>query len=669
MKKFLCYLLMLAIPIMVSSCNNNVNNSSSDGLTSNDSSNDNSSSSSNEEKIFDEEMYYQEEEENPHFHQDVVNLSTSKDEISSVFVSEFYDEILNLTASNTTYGELYFNGSLSDTITKSISITDDAYYMFYGDNKARLVSLANGYALTLPTTTTIKPNLSCPNYRTQYSTKDYTLTISIENSNPYNNWATYHDEWLVRYLKADGTTVGNNNFKNYMTDNGLSYVEEPTISTSFLSGYEVEFFSILIEDNEQIAMPYYNIAIIRKPSSIKAFTLLVMKSKTNMVVDFKNIVSSYHRFNKPYCKGMVGKATEYDLKIPSYLNIETQKYYKKLMEQNYTDWGFFFHSMYKNGANKTKIIQKTSIFESEEQMNYKFDIMPTYSHTGEYSNPTLFPTEVALELAGGNGFNNRPVLQYTLQFTTSNNEGLMGYTPMFDILRGKYDDYFKKLASDIKTYGKPILFRLNNEMNSDWVSYCGQVTLLDPDIFALTWNKMAKIFEDEGVDNVLFIFNPTAVTYPFSSWGEDLCYLPSLKYVQILGLTYYEYNNYANGEDPMSFYDMYKWLYNKNSPQWTKYPAIISEFACGAGGNSEGYKLYRNAQTQAVWVEDLFDCLNNHRNEAFISQIKGAVWFNANDDLGSKIKNLLVLDTVNTKFTIQMFNYGLNQTKQLKNNQ
>ena len=106
-------------------------------------------------------------------------------------------------------------------------------------------------------------------------------------------------------------------------------------------------------------------------------------------------------------------------------------------------------------------------------------------------------------------FNGKKVLQLSYQFTNNNNtvRGNDLYTPMFDILRGplsdsyedsmtmqnKVDDVMHSLAEKIKSYKEPLLFRLNNEMNSDWVSYCGQVTLMDPDIFSLTWERMAKI--------------------------------------------------------------------------------------------------------------------------------------------------------------------------------
>ena len=40
---------------------------------------------------------------------------------------------------------------------------------------------------------------------------------------------------------------------------------------------------------------------------------------------------------------------------------------------------------------------------------------------------------------------------------------------IYDILNGKYDDFFRLYAQKIKEFNHPILFRLNNEMNGDCV--------------------------------------------------------------------------------------------------------------------------------------------------------------------------------------------------------
>ena len=61
-------------------------------------------------------------------------------------------------------------------------------------------------------------------------------------------------------------------------------------------------------------------------------------------------------------------------------------------------------------------------------------------------------------------------------------------------VNGRYELALRDLAQRIKAYGKPVLFRLNNEMNTDWTSYCGMMTLNDPDIFQATWRYLYNFF-------------------------------------------------------------------------------------------------------------------------------------------------------------------------------
>ena len=232
-------------------------------------------------------------------------------------------------------------------------------------------------------------------------------------------------------------------------------------------------------------------------------------------------------------------------------------------------------------------------------------------------------------------------------------------------VRGEYDDYFDRLAKDVKQYGKPVLFRLNNEMNTDWTSYCGMMTLLDPDIFRLTWIRLYEAFEANGVDNCIWIFNPIAVSCPYSNWGEDLCYMPGIDYVQALGITRYEMLN--DLATYTTFKKGYSELYEKNRNYWMNYPWIVSEFGCAAGGaiteSGELTTLYRNKLTQAEWVKEMFDCMADKENNEFCKKITAMVWFNCNDYNQGLIMNSLYLHSSLTE-TFQALKEGLKKVNE-----
>ena len=571
-------------------------------------------------------------------------------DLSSYWTQEYNDDYNEITVDSLEDTKVFYDGSY---LTKEEELVKrkDIKYEFYTEKMMRFVNSSEGYAITIPSSE-VTIDYSISSYRTQLLFNTSTLTVSYEDSNPYGDsygsWMIYLTEWLDRYISNE----------IYLEQNNLEYTAAVMDSTTFLEGYQVIRYSIYIKDSSEIEKPYYNIAIVRDIDCYYKFFLFVMKSENEETTSFDKILKSFKQvsiFGRT--KNHVG---QYELKANPNWNSETKAYYEKLNQKDTFEFGFFNYSL---DDENYYLISSRLIKENNrlyELTNYHQSILPTYNHLSWGETKMYFPTRLANTFAGGNGFDDKAVLQFTLQYTNNNNNvntanKTENYTPMFDILRGKYDEQFHELAQDIKAYGKPVLFRLNNEMNSDWTSYCGLITLIDPDIFKLTWIRLYEIFEEEGVDNCIWIFNPIAVTCPFSSWGEDLCYMPGVDYVQALGITRYEMMN--DDVVALSFKEGYSLLYDKNKDHWMNYPWIMSEFGCASGGETTG-KLYRNHEAQAEWVKGMFECLKDKENNLFCSRISGAVWFNCDDMVDGKIENALHLDSSLTQ-TFEELKIGL----------
>ncbi len=585
---------------------------------------------------------------------------------SKIWKSEYADSTI-ASADDVANAVVWRDGAVSDDY--SAVIKGDVKYLFAGRDHTRVVNNPEGYAITLPGND-IKYDFSLSAIRCKFFNDDYCLTVTSESSNPYGNnangWNIYNTEWLSRYIAND----------SYLTANTLMRTAQTKTYTDLIDGFEATVYCIKINNDAGIEMPYYTIAVIKRPTEYVQFYLLVLKSKQKMNDDMLDIVSSFSEITK------LGKSANtqnaYELKYEENWNDETKAYFDKIMQQDTVDWGFYHLNLEPRSssqyfANQKKIAEWLNW--SVTNLDYSAAIYPTYTHIGFGSSRSQFPTDQAKEFAGGNGFNGKPVLQMSYQFTTSNNVSLDGYTPMFDILRGKYDDQFRSIAKQIKAYGAPVWFRLNNEMNSDWVSYCGIVTLLDPDIFIMTWQRMYDIFIEEGVDNCIFVFNPIAVDVPYSSWGNYLNYFPGADYCQAYGLTYYEMINNAPNEKVTykTFKEMYTYLYDKSMPYFDKYPWVIGEFGCASGGeayydwginNYVSTVLGRNADQQAQWITDMFTYLEDMSapESEFISRLKYAVWFSVNDYAADgRITNYL--DISNAEKAIAAFKAGLKKTQ------
>lgn len=578
---------------------------------------------------------------------DVINTSSEESQmmpdenVKFVWQDSFADKNNGLINAESIYKlNAYSDGVLVDDYTNLPS--GDTRYLFEGEEKTRAVVLSEGYALTLPSVN-VSADFSLGALRSKYITDDYTLTVSFENKNPYganeNGWKTYFDEWLVRYFENS----------EFMLANNIRRTRQAGVSEELLNGYIVNYYDMTVGVALKMEYPCYSVAVIRPNDSYEYFWLFVMKSKEPMYEQMDAIVASFKELDKNGTP--VNSIGSYELRIPEFWNDETKAYYNKLLTQTTVDFGAFYE------GNKPEYIEWLS---SDEGIDNDLDIFMTYLHIGWYGEDftkNMLDTDLVNTYAGGNGFNGKPVLELTYQFTTTNNT-LGGYTPMYDICRGKLDKQFRELAGSLKEYGKPILFRLNNEMNTDWTSYCGMQTMNDPDVFILTWRRMYDIFVEEGVDNCIWIWNPIATSCPYSNWGDQLNYFPGEDYVQMLGLTYYQMNN----TDYMaSFKEMYTELYAKNTPWFDNYPAILGEFGCAAGGEVvfdwgiNDWKTVDNIeqrrQDQAHWITEMFNCFMNNQQSGyeFCNNIKAASWFSCNDyvtvDGEQRISNYLKLDS------------------------
>ncbi|MBE6764203.1 MAG: hypothetical protein E7553_07665 [Ruminococcaceae bacterium] len=552
--------------------------------------------------------------------------------------------------------EVYEDGER--TPKTSFDYYADNKKIYYTESEKRVMNYPDGYQIDIPLDW--MPDYSLSALRSRYESDTCVLTVSKEEENPYSSWETYRDEWLIPYISNE----------SFLDNNYLRYTRDPIVSETMLPGYTVMTYDIAIDWQGKIAMPYYSIAIIRKYYTYDTFYLMVLKSSAPTEGMIDRLIRSFKEIT--VYGTAVNPQGQYEKIIPATWNAETRAYYDKLCNQNTTDWGFFSHSMVEpadsNYGNRYDFITSERA-RIEAAIGQQYDILPTYTHIGWGSNYRIpFPLEMAQELAGGNGYNGKPVLQFTYQYTTSNNSNLTGVTPIFNVLRGDYDAHFRQLARDIKTYKSPVLFRLNNEMNTDWTSYCGLVSLLDPDIFIMGWQYLYNIFQEEGVDNCIWIFNPFTPTTPYSSWGDTLCYMPGAEYVQILGLTNYEM---GNSSTVRTFQQEYTEVYDESKDYFINYPWVISEFACGAGGEKTynydydywtNTTLGRNRYYQTYYINNMFSCLNNRAYYPFCQNIKAAIWFNRNDyvqiDGVDYIANYLELDDTATN-ALNAFKKGL----------
>lgn len=472
---------------------------------------------------------------------------------------------------------IYQNGQLLGTTTKP-DFSQDIKKIEPSNEKYKEVftNYAQGYQITLPAGMQFDFSLSESVISAKKS--DFSCTISKEES-PYDDIDYYIEYYQNRFYI-------NENFRN---KNNFILQEDSIIQTA---GYKTRILTL--SRNEKVYTFAYQY------TGGKNYTRYLLKGE-QYNEDYKNTVRSVLNSYTPIKqKGKSVSTFHASAKENPHWNEQTKRLYEKYRTQNTIDWGIFTEDIYQKGIKQT-------VPALEEKIGVPFDIILMYYHIG---NPLALDSLKSVYESG-------KIVEFTVQVSANNNEALFDYTPMFDLVEGKKDEQIRTLAKQIKSLQNPILFRLNNEMNSDWTSYSGIVTLSDPELYQAAWIRIYKIFEEEQVDNAIWIWNPNDNNFPPSKWNDFLCYYPGDDYVQMIGITGYNTGNYyedVTGEVWREFDKIYGEINEKYSPYFSEFPWIITEFSSSSyGGN------------KVKWIENMFENINHYPN------IKAAVWFSYAD--------------------------------------
>ena len=463
--------------------------------------------------------------------------------------------------------------------TDNIPAQNPALVKSGGDNKlvmetpefTRLFDYANGYLLDLPSGVSFDFTKS-PQFTT-INGEGFTAVVSAEWS-VGEDVSAYIGEYFNRFTVNE--RFQSENRVSVISDIKRDDYEELTVYIGDFPGYDAYTY-LTIKTNSRF---FYRCMIKYDQKNEK------------MPAVIREIAASF-RFFKPKGKPV------YDLDlhpvIPEGWSPETAALYKKLSEPQNMLWGIF------DGGH--------NLSELEKSLDYKFDIILVYFHLDEE-----FPAEIIQKY-----YDEGRIVELTLQLTLNNNENLYAASPVLDMRRGVHYEKIAEFARQAKAFGHPFLFRLNNEMNSDWTSYGGVNNLLDPDLFVENWRMVYKIFEDEGVDNAIWIFNPNDRDCPPARWNSFIAYYPGNEYTHILGLTGYNNGNYYNavtGEIWREFELIYDTAVRAYGGLFDRFPWVITEFASSSAGGDK-----------VKWINGMFKTLQKNK----YPKLSAAVWFNYAD--------------------------------------
>lgn len=432
-----------------------------------------------------------------------------------------------------------------------------------------------GYSLDLPEDY-MQVDMTYGVYYTQYNGRDTKIVVSKEQ-NVYDDVIYYTNQYFDRFMLSPDYRGKNNialNCHRFERTEDFN-VKILSVTRKPYNGSEVLF-------NTYTYIYFYK-------DSADEFYRVMLKTKAYEPDKIDGIV---HSFREVPVSGEAHNTIGTEPVLPP-MNEETAKYYEELCKSDKIAWGIFAP-------------EDEQISGLEEKLDYTFDIYMKYVHI-----PDEETDGAALEAAYYNG----KTCELTLQTATLwNNDIDKSVNPNFKIIDGVLDDTLRRHARTVKEFGHPVIVRVNNEMNTDWTSYCGIQLMEDPEVYRDVFCRIIDIFKEEGADNAIWMFNPQFLDSPPANFNSYLGYFPGADKVQILGLTAYNSGTYRRETDGgiwREFEETYDSVNELYSGLFSKWPWMIGEFGSDSHGGDK-----------AKWIEDMFGAIGKYKN------IKGAVWLN-----------------------------------------
>ena len=146
---------------------------------------------------------------------------------------------------------------------------------------------------------------------------------------------------------------------------------------------------------------------------------------------------------------------------------------------------------------------------------------------------------------------------------------------------GSSDRNIASVARKLKGMKRPILMRWGWEMNGDWFEWDGSHNGEDPANYVKAWRRLHRIFDENGADNVAWVWSPNWNSHPGDSWNKFQKYYPGDAYVDWVGVSGYNFYD----ESPSTLFRAVVNAYGSRKP------IILSETAA--------------VQNKAKWIRQL----------------------------------------------------------------
>lgn len=189
------------------------------------------------------------------------------------------------------------------------------------------------------------------------------------------------------------------------------------------------------------------------------------------------------------------------------------------------------------------------------------------------------------------------------------------------IKNGNADSYIRKMASDIKAYGKEIWLRPLHEANGNWYPWgIGDSKVNTNDTYIAAFRHIVDVFRSQGATNVKWVFNLNCNNVGANATFTG--FYPGDQYVDYTSIDGYNWGTTQSwGSTWQSFDQIFLSAYNALKP-YNK-PILIGEFASTEVGGDK-----------ARWITESFNTIRSSYDKVF-----AAIWFSENKETDWRINS------------------------------
>jgi len=204
-----------------------------------------------------------------------------------------------------------------------------------------------------------------------------------------------------------------------------------------------------------------------------------------------------------------------------------------------------------------------------------------------------------------------------------------------NILRGRFDDDFRRWMRDARRFGTPLIAEYGVEVNGFWFPWNGSYnreggTYADAtDRFRRAYRHIVQISREEGARNIRWVFHVDPWDEPVVDWNRFENYYPGDEWVDWVGVSVYGRQVPSDIYYP-SFREQMDWVYGRLTKLAPSKPVIVCEFGTIKGA------------PQAAWARAALTDLIGHRWPRLI----GFAWWNArfrNDPRNARSESVMTV--------------------------